>query len=57
MSKLTPRPDWPDGREPISGGLRAAELLIRAAIVVIILALSSVGCWLLWWTAVMVESL
>ena len=53
MSKLTPRPEWPDGAEPVNGGL----LLVQAAAVVLILALLAVGCWLLWWTAVMVEAL
>ena len=53
MSKLTPRPDWPGGREPVNGGL----LYIAVIAVLVCAALLLAGCWLLWWLAVLVEAL
>lgn len=53
MSKLTPRPGWPEGREPLNGGL----LLIQLAAILVLAAIVLGGCWSLWWLATLVETL
>lgn len=51
MTKPAPRPDWPNDREPINGGL----LVVQLAALLVLLGIALIGCGAVWWLAVIME--